>query len=109
MQSQSLVELAEHHLDRARQSRNGRSAVTVYGGHQHRLRQTLIALASGHTLGDHEAPGEATLRVLHGDVRMTAGSESWEGKAGAHLAIPPRRHDLYAVTDSVVLLSVAVG
>ena len=42
------------------------SAHTVYGGHQHTLRQTLIALTAGTSLDDHDSPGEATIRVLHG-------------------------------------------
>ena len=42
----------------------GRAAETVYGGHEHVLRQTLIALTAGSTLSEHENPGEATVQVL---------------------------------------------
>ncbi len=38
-------------------------ARTVYGGHEHVLRQTLIALAAGHKLDEHENPDEATVHV----------------------------------------------
>ena len=31
----------------------------------------------------------------------------WEGDAGDYLVIPPHRHDLHAVTDAAVLLTVA--
>jgi quercetin dioxygenase-like cupin family protein len=45
--------------------------------------------------------------VLSGEVRITAGEESWSGAAGDYLVIPPERHDLQAVSDAVVLLTVA--
>lgn len=81
--------------------------MTVFAGREHDLRQTVIALAAGHSLGEHDSPGEATLQVLTGDVRLAAGGEVWEGATGDHLVIPPHRHDLQAVTDAVVLLTVA--
>ena len=107
MNTTSLTRLGEEELAKARTASSGRSAVTVHGGREHDLRQTLIALAAGHSLGDHEAPGEATLQVMVGQVRLTAGDDSWEGEAGDHVIIPPHRHDLAALTDSVVLLTVA--
>jgi quercetin dioxygenase-like cupin family protein len=85
----------------------GRAAVTVHGGHEHDLRQTLIALAEGRSLGEHESPGEATLLVMSGRVRLSAGDDTWEGAEGDHVVIPPHRHDLAALTDAVVLLTVA--
>lgn len=107
MDSQSLTELAAQQLSVARSAPSGRAAHTVYGGHSRDLRQTLIALAAGHGLGEHEAPGEATLQVLEGTVHMKAGEDSWTGRAGDHLPIPLVRHDLMAETDAVVLLTVA--
>ncbi len=107
MRSTSLPRLAEEQLALARDASSGRAAVTVHGGHEHDLRQTLIALAAGRSLGEHDAPGEATLQVLVGSVRLTAGDEGWDGTPGDHLVIPPHRHDLHADTDAVVLLTVA--
>ena len=66
-------------------------------------------VAAGHDLDEHEAPEEATLQVLQGRVRLTAGEETWEGGAGELLIIPPARHDLLALEDAVVLLSVGTG
>ena len=106
MDTQSLTTLAEEQLDAARAASSGRSAVTVYGGREHDLRQTLIALAAGHALGEHDSPGEATLQVLSGHVRLHAGDDSWDGRAGDYVLIPPSRHDLEAVTDAAVLLTV---
>ena len=107
MRAASLHHLGDEQLELARSASSGRAAVTVHGGREHDLRQTLIALAAGHGLGEHESPGEATLQVLRGRVRLTAGDEQWEGRAGDHVVIPPTRHDLWAATDAVVLLTVA--
>jgi len=107
MEGTSLTQLAEQHLATAREHPSQRSATTVHGGREHRLRQTLIALVGGVALGEHESPGEATLQVLSGRVRLHAGSDAWEGAAGDYVLIPPVRHDLTALEDSVVLLTVA--
>jgi hypothetical protein len=56
----SLTELADEQLSLACNSHSGRAAHTLHGGHDHRLRQTLIALAAGHELGEHHSPGETT-------------------------------------------------
>jgi quercetin dioxygenase-like cupin family protein len=107
MEKSSLTALARHQLDQARAASSGRSAHTVYGGHEHVLRQTLIALAAGRALDEHENPGEATLHVLHGRVRLMTANTSWDGTTGDLLTIPPGRHSLEALEDTAVLLTVA--
>jgi len=106
MQKESLTALARHHLQAARTSPSGRSAHTVYGGHEHVLRQTLVALQAGSNLDEHQNPGEATLQVLHGRVTLVAGEDRWNGSPGDLITIPGARHSLEAVEDSVVLLTV---
>jgi quercetin dioxygenase-like cupin family protein len=108
MRKMSLDALAREQLDRARQASSGRSAATVHGGHEHTLRQTLIALTEGTEMAEHNNPGEATVQVLHGRVVVHAGDDSWEGRDGDLIIIPPARHDLRAVQDSAVLLTVIV-
>ena len=108
MQKESLTALVRHHLETASTAPSGRSAHTLYGGHDHVLRQTLIALRAGSNLDEHENPGEATLQVLHGRVTLVAGETRWNGSLGDLLAIPDSRHALEAVEHSVVLLTVAV-
>lgn len=107
MDRTSLTALIQEHLSLAHKASSGRSAHTVYGGHARTLRQTLIALTSGQRLDDHENPGEATLHVLHGRVRLTAGDASADGEPGDLLIIPDIRHALQATEDSAVLLTVA--
>lgn len=107
MQKESLTSLVSDHLAAAKSASSGRSAHTVYGGHGHVLRQTLIALQAGSSLAEHESPGEATLQVLHGHVRLTAGDSSCDGSLGDLIPIPADRHSLEALDDSVVMLTVA--
>lgn len=103
----SLLATARNELDRARASAGGRSATTLYGGHERTLRQTLIALCGGEELEEHESPGEATLYVVSGRVRLTSGEVEWVGMSGDLLVIPEARHALAAAEDAVVLLTVA--
>jgi quercetin dioxygenase-like cupin family protein len=107
MQKISLDARVREHLERAAASSTGRSAETVYGGHEHTLRQTLIALRAGTTLAEHENPGEATVLVLRGRVRLHSGDEAWEGMTGDLLLVPPARHSLEALEDAAALLTVA--
>ncbi len=106
MQKESLTALVRDHLERALAASSGRSAHTVYGGHEHVLRQTLIALQAGSNLDEHESPGEATLQVLHGRVTLVAGENRWNGSPGDLITIPDSRHSVEAVEDSAFLLTV---
>ena len=108
MQKESLTALVRHHLATASAASSGRSAHTIYGGHERTLRQTLIALRAGSKLDEHENPGEATLQVLHGRVTLVAGDTRWNGSPGDLLTIPDSRHSLEAVEASAVLLTVAM-
>jgi len=106
MRKLSLDATAREQLDRARQSA-GRSAITVFGGHEQSLRQTVIAMTSGAEMSEHESPGEATLQVLSGRVTLVAGTDRWSGRSGDLIIIPPARHSLTADEDAVVMLTVA--
>jgi quercetin dioxygenase-like cupin family protein len=105
MQKMSLDALAREQLDRARSGESARSSSTVFGGHEHALRQTVVALLAGAALSDHENPGEATVQVLRGRVELTVGDDSWEGRSGDLIVIPDARHGVLAHEDSVILLT----
>lgn len=107
LNTSSLTALARHQLQIALQAPSGRSAHTVYGGHEKTLRQTMIALSAGRSLSEHENPGEATVHVLDGRVTLTCGDDAWDGSPGDLIIVPDARHGLYAAEDSVVLLTVA--
>lgn len=107
MQKTSLSALAREQLELARASSSGRSATTVYGGHEHVLRQTLIAIVGGRLLDEHANPGEATVHVLSGRVSLNAGGNAWNGSPGDLIIVPDAPHSLEAIEDSAILLTVA--
>lgn len=106
MRKHSLIAAARHLLAHAGSASSGRSAETVYGGHEHALRHTLIALMQGRSLADHNSEGEATIYVISGRVRLSTEDADWEAIAGDLVATPPSRHRLDALEDSVILLTV---
>jgi quercetin dioxygenase-like cupin family protein len=107
MQKISLEALARQQMKLAAAAAGGHTADTVFGGHEKVLRQTMIGMIAGARLSEHENPGEATLLILHGRVRLQAADHSWEGARGDLLIIPDERHSLEALEDSAVLLTVA--
>ena len=47
------------------------------------------------------------MHVLSGRGRLLADGDSWDGREGDLIVIPPARHSLQAVDNAVVLLTVA--
>jgi quercetin dioxygenase-like cupin family protein len=108
MRKMSLEALAREHANRAGTESTGRSSTTVFGGHERVLRQTLIAIAAGRSMSEHENPGDATVHVLKGRVRLDAeNGDTWEGRTGDLLIVPESRHGIVALEGSAILLTVA--
>lgn len=107
MKKFSLIALGRRHLDTARRVTSGRSANTVFGGHEQVLRQTVIALAAEQELSEHLNPGEATVFVLSGRIRLSTQDDRWEARVGDLLVVPPRLYSVQAMEDSAILLTVA--
>lgn len=107
MQKVSIEALARQQLKAALAATNGRAADTVYGGHEKVLRQSVLAMKAGTQLSEHKNPGDATIYVISGCIRLNAGSDSWQGKPGDLLIVPPGLHSLDAEEDSTFLFTVA--
>jgi quercetin dioxygenase-like cupin family protein len=67
----------------------------------------VLALTAGSSLDEHESPGEATVQVLQGRIRLTAGEVAREGRRSDLLVVPEVRHALQALEDSAVPLTVS--
>ena len=107
MQKISLEALARQQMKLAANAGGGHTADTVFGGHEKVMRQTLIGIVAGARLAEHENPGEATVLILHGRVRLAASGMSWDAARGVMLIMPDHRHSLEALEASAALLTVA--
>lgn len=105
-ETSSLTDLARDLLAQATTPGSDRAARTVLGGRDRVLRHTVMALRAGAELAEHTAPGDASLQVVVGRVRLSSPSGSTEAAVGSLVAIPAERHSLTAIEDSVVLLTV---
>ncbi len=109
MDKLSLQAKARELANKASESTSGRAADTVFGGHEKRMRQTVVALREGAEMAEHESPGEATLLVISGRLRLVAGDTSWQGREWNYLVVPnvPRRVE--AESDTTFVLTVAMS
>ncbi|HWD06142.1 MAG TPA: cupin domain-containing protein [Amycolatopsis sp.] len=102
----SLDDAALELLTEARAHGSRRAARTLVSGTSQRA--TLIALAEGAELAEHDSPSAATLQVVSGTVRLHTQDAEWILDRGQLAVIPPERHGLTAVGEAVVLLTVAL-
>lgn len=107
MHKYSLDSIGREQQQKAAAAPAKRAAETVYGGRECVLRQTVVALGGGSELAEHDSPGEATVLVLTGRIRLVAGEDAWEARQGDFLIVPAARHKVEAVTDATFLLTVA--
>lgn len=107
MKKTALAAAAREQLRAAADSTSGRAARTIYGGHNQRLRQTVIALTAGSALAEYRSPNEASIQVIVGKIVLETAAASWQLQAGDFLELPPDPHSVSATSDSVFLLTVS--
>ena len=107
MEKWSLTALADGLLSYALSASSCRAMRTFDGERPHLPHQTMIALARGQRLDEHDKLSEATVQVLRGRVRIAAGDDTTDGSAGQLLIVPDVGHSMQALEDAVVLVTVA--
>jgi quercetin dioxygenase-like cupin family protein len=109
MEKYSLTEIATAQLRLSKEAAAGRSSATLLGGHDHALRQTVIAIVEGQVMQIHNGPLEATLLVLNGSVEVATDDEGIELSSGDLLVLPGGPHSITARADATALLTVSKG
>jgi quercetin dioxygenase-like cupin family protein len=109
MTTVNLDDLGEELLRTAAGGPAGRAARRLEQAGEGGFSQSLLALLGGQGLGEHESPASASLQVLRGRIRFRAAGDETVLRAGDHLALPPLRHAVDAIDDTVLLLTVAPG
>ena len=102
VEGQALLEEARGEMS----GRCGRSLV-----HEDSIRAVLMGLTAGSLMAEHDAPAGATLQVVSGRARLFVAEDAdreWLLEAGDLVAIPHARHGVEAMSDSVLLLTVAL-
>lgn len=102
----TLDEAGAQRLAAATTDPHGRSAELLV--HDGALRQTIIALAAGAELAEHNSPHAASLQVLRGSVHVT-GMEPRALGVGELVALTHQRHAVRAEQDAVFLLTTVTG
>lgn len=103
-----LDRLADHLLEQAQAAPEKRATLKLDLG-QSTLRHLAMAFDTGGGLPAHGNPGEATLRVLRGRMRLSWSSETGdheiEAQPGMLVRIPDATHRVEALEPSVMLLT----
>lgn len=105
----ALGDVGDQVLEQARGLGSGRSARTLTPGAGAGLKQTVLGLTAGNRLHEHRAPGPATIQVLRGRIRLGTTSDELELCAGHWALVPDEVHDVLALTDAAMLLTVTPG
>lgn len=72
------------------------------------LRVVLMALAAEARMPDHKADGRLSIHVLSGHIQLRASGRTFNLRSGGLLALDRGvSHDVYAVEESAVLLTIA--
>lgn len=102
-----LTSVTDIHFTAALGAPNGRSAELVV--HDGELRQSVIGLAQGTELAEHNAPHAATILVLRGRVQVSDARGGSEVGEGVLHVLTHERHSVLALEDSAFLLTTVTG
>lgn len=102
-----LTQASEELLEQAGTLRAGRSARTLTPGGGATLKQTLLALKAGERLQDHVAADPTTLLGIQGEVTLDHPDGTVTLKPGLWASCPNEPHSVEAMTDAVILITVA--
>ncbi len=105
----SLQAKARELLKDALEAPSGRAADTIVGGHEKRLRQTVVGLRAGSAMKVQSNQGEATLLVISGRLWLKSAATRWPGREWSHLVIPDGPYEVEAEEDVTFLLTVALS
>jgi quercetin dioxygenase-like cupin family protein len=105
---------ADAALRAAREAKRGTGTRVLWATEHQRV--VLIAMRAGTRLAEHESPPAASFHVVTGSARLYAADPvpdgtpaEWVVSAGQVVAIPPQRHGVDAIDDTVVLLTVSLA
>lgn len=84
----------------------GRNAKTLVRHDDFRV--VLVTMRSGNRMHSHQAPATVSIQTLRGKVELSVMGESFEVAEGGLISLDPRVvHDVVAVDDSAILLTIA--
>ncbi len=102
-----LQEIATRLRNESTPTRSGHRQETVF--HRGAARMMLFAFDAGGNMPSHSAPGEVTIQVLRGVVRVTTGTAAYDLVPNQLLTLDPGvKHDVMALTESEMLLGVTL-
>lgn len=108
MEKQALGQVADQQLEAAG-SKGGLSTALLVQGENSTVFQVLLALTRGGVLDDHDNPGDATLQVVRGRMRLSVGDEALDLDEGDYVVIPHVVHRVEGLTDSVGIVTTGSG
>lgn len=99
-----LTVMADYLLTQAAENPQRRASQRITLDHEH-LRMTAISFDTGGELPSHRNPGEATLQVVRGRIRLIDDTREIEADAGTIVRVPDGIHRVDALEPSVVMLT----
>lgn len=102
----SLKDEARTLIEKARESRTGRTAKTLVK--EGRLRLTLVALRGDGGIRRHSIDGPHSIHVLQGTIELHRGGHKTRASAGGVVVFDAGvKHDIHARRDAVFLITLS--